>query len=158
MASGSKRDAVEVVFRWYILYINKVVHYAIHHHYLGVRSSALQCLPLELLQPVCDNACALAISSGKPGGSTYCLNLVDTVLNRIFHWEISILMLQCFGPISPRSDGIKCMSQLPHYQNTQPPCSFFFTCCQTLSQSLIFVFQKLKISPFFTKMPLFFPK
>jgi hypothetical protein len=35
---GSKRGAVEVVFRWYI---NKVVHYAVHHHCPGVRSSAL---------------------------------------------------------------------------------------------------------------------
>jgi hypothetical protein len=38
MASSSKRGAVEVVFRWYI---NKVVDYAVHHHCLGVRSSAL---------------------------------------------------------------------------------------------------------------------
>jgi hypothetical protein len=47
MGSGSKRGAVEVVFRWYI---NKVVHYAVHHHCLGVRSSVLyMCLSLELL-------------------------------------------------------------------------------------------------------------
>jgi hypothetical protein len=32
MASGSKRGAVEVVLRWYV---NKVVHYAVHHHSLG---------------------------------------------------------------------------------------------------------------------------
>jgi hypothetical protein len=38
MASGSKGGAVEVVFRWYI---NKVVHYAVHHHCLGICSSAL---------------------------------------------------------------------------------------------------------------------
>jgi hypothetical protein len=84
MASGSEGRLVEVLFRWDI---HEMVNYALHHDHLGGLTSALECLPLELLEHKCDAAPALVVSGIKSGRSSlYCLDLVDGLfLGRIQH-------------------------------------------------------------------------
>jgi hypothetical protein len=50
MASGSKRGAVEVVLRWYV---NKVVHYAVHHHGLLCSDCHWSCCSMAMTLLVC---------------------------------------------------------------------------------------------------------
>jgi hypothetical protein len=53
---------VEVLFRWGV---HKMVNNAVHHDHLGGLTSALECLPLELLEHRCDAAPVLVVSGDK---------------------------------------------------------------------------------------------
>jgi hypothetical protein len=60
-----------------------MVYNVIHRDHLGGLRSALECLPLELLEHRCDTAPASVVSGGKSGRSSlYCLDLID----RLSRW------------------------------------------------------------------------